>query len=247
MSALSASLLQRVIAQMRRDGTLSDATRIELSVREALAIVAAMEGVEDADHQGLAGGHGALQAEHARRTLDAAIAAVREDLSVRMAAGKGQARALFLAVALLPVIGVMCRAGSNIPFLSDAFVEGVSGAIAALDRVQRAAQEQALGLAPDCAGIGKLGLDIAKMGMPTRTRNALKGAGIESVEDLVMTPREDLLRISGVGRKGVADIEEALRVRGLRLALRSMRPSAAFEPCEPAARASHAAQDREWA
>lgn len=61
--------------------------------------------------------------------------------------------------------------------------------------------------------IGKL--SVEEIGLPTRVANALLKAGYESVEDLVRSKRDDLVKVRNLGEKSVKIIEAALGEKGL--------------------------------
>ena len=53
-------------------------------------------------------------------------------------------------------------------------------------------------------------LSVEEIGLPTRVANALVKSGYETVEDLVKSKREDLVRVRNLGEKSVKIIEAAL-------------------------------------
>lgn len=56
---------------------------------------------------------------------------------------------------------------------------------------------------------------IEELELPTRVNNALHGAGIETIQDLLDTPSEKLNTIKNLGAKSVKDIKEKLSEKGL--------------------------------
>lgn len=56
---------------------------------------------------------------------------------------------------------------------------------------------------------------IEELDLPTRLENALKNGGIETVGQLLGTPRKDLLRIKNLGGKSLGVVEEKLREKGV--------------------------------
>ncbi len=69
---------------------------------------------------------------------------------------------------------------------------------------------------------------IDALGLSTRSRNALRADGVRSVRDLVRLSEWHLLRARGIGKKGVADIKDALARHSLSLGMN-------FEPEPPTA------------
>ncbi|OGM09454.1 DNA-directed RNA polymerase subunit alpha [Candidatus Woesebacteria bacterium RBG_13_34_9] len=63
--------------------------------------------------------------------------------------------------------------------------------------------------------IGKL--SVEEIGLPTRVANALVKAGYETIEDLVVAKREDLVKVRNLGEKSVKIIDAALGEKGLSL------------------------------
>lgn len=56
---------------------------------------------------------------------------------------------------------------------------------------------------------------IEELELSTRITNSLKNAGIETVDDLMNAPKEDLVKLKNMGAKSLSDIEEKLREKGL--------------------------------
>lgn len=65
----------------------------------------------------------------------------------------------------------------------------------------------------DLGVVGKL--SVEEIGLPTRVANALLKAGYESVENLVQSKRDDLVKVRNLGEKSVKIIEAALGEKGL--------------------------------
>lgn len=64
--------------------------------------------------------------------------------------------------------------------------------------------------------IGPAGkLSVEEIGLPTRVANALLKAGYETVEDLMVSKRQDLVKVRNLGEKSVKVIEAALGEKGL--------------------------------
>lgn len=62
-----------------------------------------------------------------------------------------------------------------------------------------------------------LKLTIDELDLPTRIYNSLRNGGIETVEDLINTPRKELISMRNMGGKSLAVIEEKLRTKGINL------------------------------
>lgn len=60
---------------------------------------------------------------------------------------------------------------------------------------------------------------IEELDLPTRLENALKNGGIETVGQLLGTPRKELLKIKNLGGKSLSIVEEKLREKGIALAI----------------------------
>jgi DNA-directed RNA polymerase subunit alpha len=58
---------------------------------------------------------------------------------------------------------------------------------------------------------------IEELDLPTRLENALKNGGIETVGQLLGTPRKELLKIKNLGAKSLSVVEEKLRDKGVAL------------------------------
>ena len=62
-----------------------------------------------------------------------------------------------------------------------------------------------------------LKLTIDELDLPTRIYNSLRNGGIETVEQLLQTPRKDLISMRNMGGKSISVIEEKLQERGISL------------------------------
>lgn len=60
---------------------------------------------------------------------------------------------------------------------------------------------------------------IEELDLPTRLENALKNGGIETVGQLLGTPRKELLKIKNLGGKSLEVVEEKLREKGVALSV----------------------------
>ncbi len=60
---------------------------------------------------------------------------------------------------------------------------------------------------------------IEELDLPTRLENALKNGGIETVGQLLGTPRKELLKIKNLGAKSLSIVEEKLREKGVALSV----------------------------
>lgn len=58
---------------------------------------------------------------------------------------------------------------------------------------------------------------IEELDLPTRLENALKNGGIETVGQLLGTPRKDLLKVKNLGGKSLGIVEDKLREKGVAL------------------------------
>lgn len=56
---------------------------------------------------------------------------------------------------------------------------------------------------------------IEELELATRITNSLKNAGIETIDDLLSAPKEDLVKLKNMGAKSLSDIEEKLAEKGL--------------------------------
>ncbi len=56
---------------------------------------------------------------------------------------------------------------------------------------------------------------IEELELSTRITNSLKNSGIETINDLLEAPKEDLVKLKNMGAKSLSDIEEKLREKGL--------------------------------
>ena len=60
-------------------------------------------------------------------------------------------------------------------------------------------------------------ITVDELDLPTRIYNSLKNAGIETVTDLLTTPRKELMTYRNLGAKSLSIIEEALGKKGIAL------------------------------
>lgn len=62
-----------------------------------------------------------------------------------------------------------------------------------------------------------LKLTVDELDLPTRIYNSLKNGGIETVEQLLNTPRKELVNMRNMGAKSISIIEEKLQEKGVTL------------------------------
>lgn len=62
-------------------------------------------------------------------------------------------------------------------------------------------------------------LTVDELDLPTRIYNSLRNGGIETLGDLLQTPRKDLINMRNMGAKSIAVVEEKLKERGITLTL----------------------------
>jgi len=62
-----------------------------------------------------------------------------------------------------------------------------------------------------------LKLTVDELDLPTRIYNSLKNGGIETVEQLLNTPRKDVVNMRNMGAKSISIIEEKLQEKGVTL------------------------------
>ncbi len=60
-----------------------------------------------------------------------------------------------------------------------------------------------------------MSITVDELDLPTRIYNSLKNAGIETVGDLLNTPRKELMTYRNLGAKSLSIIEEALGKKGI--------------------------------
>ena len=60
-------------------------------------------------------------------------------------------------------------------------------------------------------------LTIDELDLPTRIYNSLRNAGIETVGDMLGTPKKELMAFRNLGAKSLSIIEESLQARGITL------------------------------
>ena len=64
-----------------------------------------------------------------------------------------------------------------------------------------------------------LKMTIEELDLPTRIYNSLRNAGIETIGDMLNTPKKDLMSYRNLGAKSISIIEDSLRARGVSLNL----------------------------
>lgn len=64
-----------------------------------------------------------------------------------------------------------------------------------------------------------LKMTLEELELPTRIVNSFKNAGVETIGQLLGTPRKDLLKIKNLGAKSLSLVEEKLREKGVALAV----------------------------
>lgn len=62
-----------------------------------------------------------------------------------------------------------------------------------------------------------LNMTIDELDLPTRIYNSLRNGGIETIEQLLNTPRKDLVSMRNMGGKSISVIEEKLQEKGISL------------------------------
>lgn len=60
-----------------------------------------------------------------------------------------------------------------------------------------------------------LRMTVDELDLPTRIYNSLRNAGIETIEQLLITPKKDLMAYRNLGAKSLYIIEESLREKGI--------------------------------
>lgn len=60
-----------------------------------------------------------------------------------------------------------------------------------------------------------LNMTIDELDLPTRIYNSLRNGGIETVENLLQTPKKELIAMRNMGGKSISVIEEKLREKGI--------------------------------
>ncbi len=64
-----------------------------------------------------------------------------------------------------------------------------------------------------------LKMTIEELDLPTRITNSLKNGNVETVGQLLGTPRKDLLKMKNLGTKSLSSVEEKLREKGVALTI----------------------------
>ena len=62
-----------------------------------------------------------------------------------------------------------------------------------------------------------LKLTIDELDLPTRIYNSLRNGGVETIGQLVETPRKELIGMRNMGGKSISIIEEKLKEKGIEL------------------------------
>lgn len=78
--------------------------------------------------------------------------------------------------------------------------------------------------APEAANVSGVSESVAKLtidelDLPTRIYNSLRNGGIETLGDLLNTPRRDLISMRNMGAKSITVVEQKLKERGISLNL----------------------------
>jgi DNA-directed RNA polymerase alpha subunit len=60
---------------------------------------------------------------------------------------------------------------------------------------------------------------VEELDLPTRLENALKNGGIETVGQLLATPRKELMKIKNLGGKSLSIVEDKLHEKGVVLSI----------------------------
>lgn len=60
-------------------------------------------------------------------------------------------------------------------------------------------------------------LTIDELDLPTRIYNSLRNGGVETIGDLLQTPRRDLIGMRNMGTKSISVVEEKLKEKGISL------------------------------
>lgn len=64
-----------------------------------------------------------------------------------------------------------------------------------------------------------LKLTIDELDLPTRIYNSLRNGGVETIGQLIVTPRKDLMNMRNMGGKSLSIIEEKLKEKGISLTI----------------------------
>ncbi|OGH16492.1 MAG: DNA-directed RNA polymerase subunit alpha [Candidatus Levybacteria bacterium RIFCSPHIGHO2_02_FULL_40_18] len=83
---------------------------------------------------------------------------------------------------------------------------------------EQVSSDKATGLTPQVPE-ELLTMTIDELDLPTRIYNSLRNAGIETIGDMLSTPKKDLMGYRNLGAKSISIIEESLRARGISLSL----------------------------
>ena len=74
-----------------------------------------------------------------------------------------------------------------------------------------------------------LNMTIDELDLPTRIYNSLRNGGIETIEQLLSTPRKELVSMRNMGGKSISVIEEKLGEKGITLTNNSKSEIRMFE------------------
>lgn len=80
---------------------------------------------------------------------------------------------------------------------------------------ETAASETAVSTSGVSDAVAKLTID--ELDLPTRIYNSLRNGGIETIGDLLQTPRKDLIGMRNMGTKSISVVEEKLKEKGISL------------------------------
>lgn len=81
---------------------------------------------------------------------------------------------------------------------------------------KEAAPSEGAGATPGISeAITKLTID--ELDLPTRIYNSLRNGGVETIGDLLSTPRKDLIGMRNMGTKSIAVVEDKLKEKGISL------------------------------
>lgn len=80
---------------------------------------------------------------------------------------------------------------------------------------ETASSETAVSTSGVSDAVAKLTID--ELDLPTRIYNSLRNGGIETIGDLLQTPRRDLIGMRNMGTKSITVVEEKLKEKGISL------------------------------
>lgn len=73
------------------------------------------------------------------------------------------------------------------------------------------------GVVKSSSSDGALKLTVDELDLPTRIYNSLRNGGIETIGQILETPRKELISMRNMGSKSIAIIEEKLKEKGIEL------------------------------